>query len=232
MKLMVTKTLPPKRIEIETGKISYEDFLEWADENTHAEWVDGEVIIFMPTKNAHQNVVEFLYVIMNYFVRLLDLGKVRLAPFQMRLENSGREPDILFIANENLENLMDNRLEGAADLVVEVISTESVRRDREDKYKEYREAGIPEYWVIDSRPGKQRADFYYLNENGDYELFATEDDEQVYSKVLKGFWLRPSWLWQTDEVDPYAAFYQMRGISAEQIEQFQSLLLGGGGTIE
>lgn len=224
---MVTKTLPPKRIEIDTGKISYEDFLEWADENTHAEWVNGEVFIFMPTKNAHQNVVEFLFVIMNHFARLLKLGKVRIAPFQMRLEHSGREPDLFFVSNENLENLMDSRLDGPADLVVEVISNESVKRDREDKFKEYREAGIPEYWVIDSRPDKQRADFYYLNTNGDYELFATEDDEQVYSKVLKGFWLRPSWLWKTDEIDPYQAFYEIRGVSAEQISQFQDLLLGG-----
>jgi Uma2 family endonuclease len=88
----------------------------------------------------------------------------------MRLENSGREPDILFIANVHLERLLENRLDGPADLVVEVISTESLRRDREDKYKEYREAGILEYWVIDPRPGKQRADFYYLNENGDYGM--------------------------------------------------------------
>jgi Uma2 family endonuclease len=227
MKVMAIRTLPQKRIDNETNKISYEDFLAWADENTHAEWVNGEVIIFMPTKNAHQKVVEFLHVIMNYFVRLLGLGKVRLAPFQMRLENSGREPDILFIANVHLERLLENRLDGPADLVVEVISTESLRRDREDKYKEYREAGILEYWVIDPRPGKQRADFYYLNENGDYELFATEDDEQVYSKVLEGFWLRPSWLWQTDEIDPYTAFNEIRGLSAEQIDQFQELLRGG-----
>jgi Uma2 family endonuclease len=145
----------------------------------------------------------------------------------MRLEYSGREPYILFITNENLKNLMDNRLDGPADLVVEVIPPESVRRDREEKYKEYREAGICEYWVIDPRPDKQRADFYYLNENGDYELFATEDDEQVYSKVLKGFWLRPTWLWQSDQLDPYAAFYQIRGLSAEKVDQFQELLRSG-----
>lgn len=223
---MATKTLPLKRIDLGTDRITYEEFLDWADENTHAEWVNGEVIIFMTTKNAHQNVVEFLYVMMNYFARLLNLGKVRLAPFQMRLENSGREPDILFISNEKLDNLLDNRLDGPADLVVEVISPDSVKRDREDKYKEYREAGIPEYWVIDPRPDKRRADFYYLNMNGDYQLFATEDDEKVYSKVLKGFWLQPSWLWQTDEIDPYAAFYQIRGLSAEQIDKFQELLLG------
>lgn len=179
----------------------------------------------MPTKNAHQNVVEFLYVMMNLFVGFLNLGKVRLAPFQMRLENSGREPDILFITNEHLERLLDNRLDGPADLVVEVISADSVRRDREDKYKEYREAGILEYWVIDPRPEKQRADFYYLNEEGDYELFATEDEEQIYSKVLEGFWLRPTWLWQADTMKAFDAFCQMTGFSTEEMGQIQRQFL-------
>lgn len=224
---MATRTLPTKRIENEAGKISYEDFLNWADENTHAEWVNGEVIVFMPTKNAHQNVVEFLYVMMNLFVGLLNSGKVRIAPFQMRLEYSGREPDILFISDDHLDRLTENRLDGPADLVVEVISPDSVKRDREDKYKEYREAGIPEYWVIDPRPGKQRADFYHLDENGDYELFATEDDEQVYSKVLEGFWLRPSWLWQADTLEAFDAFCQMTGLSTEQMSQIQDQFRSG-----
>lgn len=144
MSVMTTRTLSPKIIGNTTGRVSYEEFLDWADENTHAEWINGEVIVFKPTKNVHQNVVEFLHVIMNYFVRLLGLGKVRLAPFPMRLENSGREPDILYIA-----------------------------------------------------------------------------------KVLEGFWLRLSWLWRTEEIDPYAAFYEIRGLSAEQAGQIQELLRGG-----
>ena len=61
----------------------YEEFSEWADEDTRSEWVEGEVIIHMPPKNAHQNVVEFLYELLSLFVRLLNLGKVRIAPFEI-----------------------------------------------------------------------------------------------------------------------------------------------------
>jgi len=64
-------------------KMSYEEFSEWADEDTRSEWVEGEVIIHMPPKNAHQNVVEFLYELLSLFVRLLNLGKVRIAPFEI-----------------------------------------------------------------------------------------------------------------------------------------------------
>ncbi|HEX6385593.1 MAG TPA: Uma2 family endonuclease [Anaerolineae bacterium] len=219
---MVTKELSRIDSAATRLKMSYEEFLEWADEDTHAEWVDGEVIVFMPAKDFHQSTMGFLYTLLDLFVRLFDLGKLRLPPFEMRLEHSAREPDILFIQKENLNQLTEHRLEGPANLVVEIISDDSVQRDRRDKFKEYREAGILEYWIIDPRPGKQRADFFYLDESGDYALFATEDDDKVASKVLSGFWLRPAWLWQVDTLNPLTCALEIEGVAAalqQQIEQ-------------
>jgi len=219
---MVTKAL--SRIESGSArlKMSYEEFLEWADEDTHAEWVDGEVIVFMPAKDFHQSTMGFLYALLDLFVRLFDLGKLRLPPFEMKLDRSAREPDILFIKTENLDQLTEHRLEGPADLVVEIISDDSVQRDRRDKFKEYREASVREYWIIDPRPGKQRADFFRLDEAGDYSLFATEDDDKVAAEVLPGFWLRPEWLWQVDTLNPLACALEIEGVAAalqQQIEQ-------------
>jgi len=216
---MVTKAL--SRIENGSArlKMSYEEFLEWADEDTHAEWVDGEVIVFMPAKPIHQSTLEFLFALLDTFVRLFNLGKVHIAPLEMRLPRSAREPDILFVANENLEGLTEHRLEGPADLVVEIISDDSVQRDRRDKFKEYREAGVREYWIIDPRPGKQRADFFRLDEAGDYSLFATEDDDKVAATVLPGFWLRPEWLWQVDALNPLTCALEIDGVAAALQEQ-------------
>jgi Uma2 family endonuclease len=212
------------RLNMTERKITYKEFLDWADEDTHAEWVNGDVFIFEPVSNFHQNVIEFLFVQMNLFVGLLDLGKVRVLPFQMRLENSGREPDIMFIYHEQLGRLTEDYLDGPADLVVEVVSPDTVRRDREEKFREYRVAGVTEYWIIDPLPEKRRADFYYLDANGDFVLIATEDEEQVFSKVLKGFWIRPSWLWQTEEISPFATFCEICGLTTEQINEFHRLL--------
>jgi len=132
------------------------------------------------------------------------------------------------VANENLNRLTEDRLEGPADLVIEIVSEHTVHNDRDDKYKEYQAAGVREYWIIDPRLDKQRADFYSLDETGLYSLFATEDDERVESKVLSGFWLRPDWLWQADTLNPLLAFFQMRGLSDEQIAQIEQLLQAGG----
>ena len=56
--------------------MTYEEFLDWADEDTRAEWVDGEVIVFMPPKVRHADVVVFLVNLVSYIVRRRGLGRV------------------------------------------------------------------------------------------------------------------------------------------------------------
>ena len=210
--------------ETTTYKMSYEEFLRHSDEDTHAEWVDGKVTFDMLPKKTHQSMVGFLYQIISLFVRLFHLGKVRLGPFEVRLQPAGpsREPDILFLTNEHLDRMSEERLVGAPDLVIEVISNESVRRDRDQKMREYAAAGVREYWIIDPRPGKQRADFLHLDAEGVYTLAATEDDERVASAVIPGFWLRPAWIWQADTISPLICALEIDGVAeaiTRQIEQ-------------
>jgi Uma2 family endonuclease len=213
--------------ELERLRMSYEEYAEWAVEGSHTEWVDGEVIVYMPAKDVHQATLLFLSQLLDLFTRLLGLGRVSIAPFEMKLERSAREPDILFVAQKNLERWTEDRLTGPADLVVEIISASTLHIDRNDKFEEYQRAGVAEYWLIDPRPRKRRADFYALNEQSRYTLFATEDDDRVESHVVPGFWLRPEWLWQAHERQPLETFLEMRGIPAEQREQIRQLLVGG-----
>ncbi|NKQ34258.1 MAG: Uma2 family endonuclease [Chloroflexi bacterium] len=219
---MVMQAIAPAKTEQSTLKMSYDAYLDWADEDTHAEWVDGEVIVFMPVKNVHQLVVGFLHHLLKTFVDLFELGQVMAAPVGMRLAYSMRKPDVLFVAKEHEDRLTDDWMEGPADLVIEVVSDDSMRRDRDEKFREYREAGIPEYWIIDPRPGKLRADFFSL-QDGEYTLFATEDDEWVDSAVVKGFGLRPSWLWQAKELNPLVCALEIKGVAAVIQKQLEKV---------
>jgi hypothetical protein len=81
--------------------------------------------------------------------------------------------------------------------------------------------------VIDPRRGRQRADFYHLDDQGEYRLFATEEDEQVKSPVVPGFWLRPAWLWQVDTLDPLLTFCEMAGLSETAVNQFCEQMQAG-----
>jgi Uma2 family endonuclease len=177
-------------------KMTYEEFLAWAEDGSHVEWVDGEVITMSPVSHRHQDIADFLLALLRHFAEAQRLGKVFSAPFQMKLSTrpSGREPDVMFISNEKLELLKNAYLDGAADLAVEVVSPESVARDRGDKFQEYEQGGVREYWLID--PMREQADFFLLGDDGLYHLASLDADGAFHSRALDGLYLKVEWLWQ------------------------------------
>ena len=174
--------------------VSYEAFLRWMDEDTLAEWVKGEIVMASPASFRHQNITDFLLSIMRPVIEQQKSGCLISAPFQMRLADSGREPDLLFVTEPHRQRLRDNYLDGPADLVVEIISPESVGRDRGQKFYEYEQGGVTEYWLID--PLRKRAEFYRLDSDGWYQLAAPDAAGRYRTPLLPGFWLQVDWLWQ------------------------------------
>jgi Uma2 family endonuclease len=181
---------PPAR------RLSFEEFLDWCDDETRAEWVDGRVEVMSPSSEPSQRVLLFLASILRTWIEVGDRGWLYAETFLMRLPESirtGRIPDLLFVASEHGDRRRRTYLDGPADLAVEIISPESVGRDRGEKYIEYERAGIPEYWMID--PDREQAEFYELGAGGRYRL-ALGGREGIYrSRVLDGFWLDLEWLW-------------------------------------
>lgn len=216
MVLEAVPQAPPKPTE-RLKKMTYEEFLAWADEDVHAEWVNGEVIIHMTAKPLHQDVLNFLNILLAQFVHLFNLGRVFIAPMQMKVspEGSGREPDLLFVARAHLDRVLEDRLAGPADLIIEIVSDDSVSRDLDDKFFEYQEAGVPEYWIIDPRPRRKRAWFYRLDERGHYQAAPIEPDGRYRSAVVPGFWINVNWLWADALPDPLTTFAEIAGFSDE-----------------
>ena len=180
-----------------TRRMSYDEFLAWCDEDTLAEWVDGEVRMTSPASYRHQDLVAFLQTILRFWVEARELGVIQIAPFQMRLTvpaPRGREPDILFVARDHRERLLTNYLDGPADLLVEIVSPESVARDRGEKFVEYEAAGVSEYWLID--PDRRQAEFYQLDPDGHYQLALGGATGTYVSPRLAGFALPVEWLWE------------------------------------
>ena len=176
-------------------KLTYEDFLvQYAD--TRAEWVDGEVIIFPSESARHQDISDFLLCILTIYVQSRSLGKVLAAPFQIKLgpDLPGREPDLLYVASDHLDRLKETYLDDPADMVVEIVSKKSIVRDRGEKFVDYETAGVSEYWLID--PLRQQAQFYRRGLDNYYHLIMPDDEGIYHSEVVKGFWLRVSWLWK------------------------------------
>jgi Uma2 family endonuclease len=183
------KVAPPKQ------KMSWQEFLAWLDEDIWAEWVNGEVLIMSPASNLHQALVLFLAALMQHWAEAFDLGVVRTEPFLVKLPEPlpARSPDIIFVAKENLHKITTNYLDGAPDIAVEIISPDSRNRDRGEKFYEYEQAGVREYWLID--PDRKQAEFYRRGEDGIFRLAFVGREGVFRSDVLKGFWLKVEWLW-------------------------------------
>ena len=208
---MATQQIPSQQ-SVEQGiAMSYEEFLTRIDENTHAEWVDGEVIVFMPPAPRHQILSDFLTMVLAMYAKLFGLGQVISTPVEMRAYPGGpaREPDILFVTRSHLDRITARRVDGAADLIVELISLESLRRDQVEKRREYAAAGVPEYWVVDSRPNPVPPILYRLSAEGQYAEIEPDAVGRLHSVVLPGFWLDPSWLQQEPLPDPLALIMQI-----------------------
>lgn len=198
----LTETLPSQTVpktfseRVPKEQMTFDEFLEWLDEDTWAEWVDGEVTIMSPASIKHQSILGFLQSILRFWIEHHRAGVVFSAPTLMKTETrpSGREPDILFVATQNLSKLRENYLDGAADLVIEIISPESVFRDTQDKFQEYEAAGVNEYWIIDYN--RRTANFYDFDESGKYKLLPLSADGKFESRVIEGLWIKTDWLWQ------------------------------------
>jgi Uma2 family endonuclease len=191
----VAKLLEAARSDRQTTRMSYDEFLEWADEDTLAEWVNGEVIMSSPASLQHQKIEWFLATVLGIYTESRQLGVIITAPFQMKLEDSGREPDLLFLKQDHLDRLKTNYLDGPADLAVEIISPESIERDRGTKFIEYESAGVLEYWLID--PIRSWTECYLLNKKGRYETVFAGYEGVYHSTAIPGFWLKVEWISQT-----------------------------------
>lgn len=177
-------------------QISYEEFLEQTSDGVFAEWVDGEIIT-MTVTNEHQELTIFLTALLRFYAEAHQSGRVFVEPFQMKTGTGlpGRAPDVFFVSQKRLSKLQRLYYDGPADLVIEIISPESRSRDRGDKFYEYEQGGVKEYWLVD--PQRQQAEFYQRSRKGIYQAVQPDAQGRYHSAVLKGLWLKVDWLWQT-----------------------------------
>jgi Uma2 family endonuclease len=183
--------------------MSWEEFLDWCSEG-QSEWVDGKGIAYVSNTPRHDEVLQFLNFLVQWFVRANDLGDVFASTTLMRLASrpSGRMPDLFVVLKQHRHRRRRRWYEGPASFALEVLSDRSRFRDLEEKLREYAVAGIPEYLIVDGREGHFIFLWYRLGADGDYQPIEPDDEGRYHSTVLPGFWLDPTWLQQDPLPNP------------------------------
>ncbi|MBI2154339.1 MAG: Uma2 family endonuclease [Candidatus Rokubacteria bacterium] len=141
-----TRDQPP------AGKIvlTYEDYCLLPDDGRRYEILDGELYMTPSPSRAHQRFALNLLVALHAFVTRHDSGEVFVAPFDVILaKTTVVVPDLVFVRRERLDIVTNRGIEGAPDLVVEILSPDSARRDRVEKAQLYARYDVPHYWLVD-----------------------------------------------------------------------------------
>ncbi len=207
---------------------TYAEYLAYPQTTQLVEWVNGEMIEHMPPTIIHQDLASYLTTLLRLFADFFALGKVVSAPTEMKCRTDGnsREPDVMFIATTNLSRLQnEKRIEGPADLVIEIVSDDSVARDLDEKFAEYQECGVQEYWIIDPRPRRKRAWFYQRDDGNQFDFIKPEADGLYRSRVAPGFWIKVNWLWTLP--DAQLTFAEVAGFSPSLLAELQARKRGG-----
>ncbi len=169
------------------------EFGRWIDEETRAEWIDGEVEMTAPVGLEHDDLVGWLRTLLKAYVDHHQLGAVFGPEVLVRLARIRRQrlPDILYVEESRRAILKKNLVDGPPDLIMEVVSPDSAERDWIDKYADYEKAGVREYWIVDA--DARRLETYHLTSAGKYRRIGMKEDV-VRSKVVPGFFIREPWV--------------------------------------
>jgi Uma2 family endonuclease len=172
---------------------TFDEFCEVVEDGQKADLIDGKIFMASPDNTDASELNGWLLVLFVVFVQRRNLGKVYASRVAFRLDKfSGPEPDIGFVKKSRLRRVKRGFIAGPPDLALEIVSPDSVKRDYIDKRRKYEKAGVPEYWIIDEM--KQKLTLLRLDKDGYYKEVSPRNGI-FRSKVVKGFWLRESWLW-------------------------------------
>lgn len=166
---------------------TYEDYRK-LPEGAPYQLIGGMLIMTPAPSTYHQIISMKLLVKLANFVMERDLGLVLNAPVDVYLgETETYQPDIIFIAKDRLAIVEPDKINGAPDLVVEILSPGTAYYDLRKKFRVYEKTGVREYWIVD--PGEQSVEVYTLQEGKFVLGQKAEKQGQVHSSVVEGFTL-------------------------------------------
>lgn len=160
-------------MHIPTGKIvlTYEDYVLLPNDGKRYEILEGELTVTPAPSTKHQTASVNLLVLLSQYIKERDLGKLFHAPIDLILEpTSVLQPDLLFVSKARQSIITERAIEGAPNLVVEILSPTTSRTDRVTKAQIYARHSVPVYWIVD--PEREALEIYLLEANG-YRLTAT-----------------------------------------------------------
>ena len=132
-------------------KLTYDDFVHFPDDGRRHELIDGEHYVTPSPNIRHQRISGNLHLLIGNWLEEHPIGRVFYAPLDVVFSHFDVvEPDLLYVSNERAAQVVTPiHVRGVPELVVEIASKGTRRRDETIKRRLYERAGVSEYWVVD-----------------------------------------------------------------------------------
>jgi Uma2 family endonuclease len=177
--MMVTSKVVMRRAGV---RFTYNDYLLLPEDKRH-EILDGELYVVAAPNIKHQRVSRRLEVALIEHIESKNLGELLHAPCDVILsEENVVQPDIFYISKKRSGIISELNLQGAPDLVIEILSAGTRRKDLEIKRKIYAGFGVQEYWVVD--PDAATVEVLVWSELGYVTAGVCAESESLSSPLL------------------------------------------------
>jgi len=132
-------------------KLTYDDFVLFPDDGKRHELIDGEHYVTPSPNLRHQQISGNLYLLIRTWLEEHRIGQIYFAPFDVIFSMFDVvEPDLLYMSNERATRVLtDANVKGAPELVIEIGSKVTRKRDETVKRRLYERSGVDEYWIVD-----------------------------------------------------------------------------------
>jgi Uma2 family endonuclease len=175
--------------------ISEEEFWEITNEDTNFELIDGVLVIHSPASTEHEEIFQYLSHLIAAFLEEPKYGRILGSRLVMRLsEKWNPEPDLMVLLPENYNRIKPTKIDGPADLVVEILSAATRELDLTKKVPKYLQMGVKEIWLID--PSKQSLSVY---NSKDVIIMDDSSSSEYIPSFLSQIKIQINWIWNRDQ---------------------------------
>ena len=177
--------------DLERELLTAEDFLEWLEPGTCADLIDGAIRMHSPVSIPHADLLNFLDRLLGTYVDRHGLGRLYREVVAVRLSaRNAFQPDLAFYRAERRSAIRHNHVDGAPDLVVEVLSPRTADRDTGPKFAAYERHGVLEYWILDPETLAHR----FYRRAGELLVEYAAGAAKIDSRAVPGFFVMREWL--------------------------------------
>jgi Uma2 family endonuclease len=131
-------------------KLTYDDFLLFPDDGKRHEIIDGEHYVTPSPNLRHQTIVGALHLLIATYLEAHPIGRIFLSPLDVIFTDLDVvEPDLLYVSHDRDDALTGTHVRGVPELVIEIASKGTRKRDETTKRRLYERVGVSEYWIVD-----------------------------------------------------------------------------------